>query len=126
MDTQNLYNKDGSVVELTANSFDLSQKKVVSPHFNGRMGLITIYAPWCGHCRKMVDTWKDLGSMFRYRFVMAALNVENDIGGNREVAHKFKVKQYPTVKFVDKNGKVKNFNGLLTRDDLLYFIGSKL
>ena len=31
MDTQNLYSKDGSVVELTADSFDLTQKKVVSP-----------------------------------------------------------------------------------------------
>lgn len=126
MEYENFYGgKSDAVVELTDEDFDLKNKKVKHDEFKNKMGLIMIYAPWCGHCRNMIDTWKDLAGQFRYRFAIGAVNSENISANNVNVVKGFKVKYYPTVKFVNKDGKIKRFDGLLTKDDLLYFISSK-
>lgn len=126
MQYENFYGGKGdAVIELTSTDFDLKKKQVKHDEFKNKMGLIMIYAPWCGHCRNMIDVWKDLAGQFRYRFVIGAVNSENINAKNVDVIKGFKVKYYPTVKFVNEKGKVTKFDGLLTKDDLLYFISSK-
>lgn len=126
MEYENFYEgKCNAVIELKSTDFDLKKKYVKHSEFEGKMGLIMIYAPWCGHCRNMIDVWKYLAAKFRNCFVIGAVNSENIIANNIDVIKSFKVKYYPTVKFVNEKGKVTKFDGLLTKDDLLYFISSK-
>lgn len=126
MEFENFYGKEGdAVIELRASDFDLSKKEIKHCDFKEKMGLIMIYAPWCGHCRNMIDTWKDLATQFRYRFTIGAVNSENINAKNSDILKAFKVKYFPTVKFINEKGKVRKFDGMLNKDDLLYFISSK-
>lgn len=126
MEYENFYDgEDDSVIELTTDDFDLKNKKIKNKQFENKMGLIMIYAPWCGHCRNMVNIWRELAGQFKYCFIIGAVNSENINSNNIDIIKSFKVKYYPTVKFVNTKGKIKKFNGNLTKDNLLYFISSK-
>ena len=44
------------VIVLTEETFDKSLQNISKPWF------VKIYAPWCGHCKRLAPTWDDLAS----------------------------------------------------------------
>ena len=121
---KNLYENNDAVINLNTRDFDLKNKKILNDDFKGKQGLFVVYAPWCQHCKEMSDMWKELANLYKYRFPIGAINSDDYSNRNEEVVHKLKVKYYPTFKFIDKNGKIKNFKGKTNKDDLIYFIES--
>ena len=58
MASPNEYMVDDDVIELTGNDFN--EKTLIKSEFKNRSSLIKFYAPWCGHCKKMVPDLKFL------------------------------------------------------------------
>lgn len=120
MDNQNLYSKYSGVIELT--NKDFKNTTVINKNFKDMYGLITFYAPWCIHCRQMVELWSDLALQFRNLFAIGAVNCEH----NTKTCINARIRYYPTIKFVTKKGNMHNYTGKIDRDSLIYFIYSKI
>jgi protein disulfide-isomerase A1 len=123
----NLYNKNIGVTELTINDFTINTNKITLNHklFNGKQGLIIFYAPWCAHCREIVPLWSYLGLSYSDNFVIAAVNCENKV--NQGINDKLNIKRiFPTIKFVNSDKLLVKYKGTYNKEDLIYFICSKI
>lgn len=67
-----------------------------------------MFAPWCGHCKSLEPAWtaaaKDFENSSRCR--IAHLDAET----HRDVANRYGVKGYPTLKFVKPDGTAEDYN----------------
>ena len=86
---------DGSYEELIAKA--AAEQKPI---------FIDVYTDWCGPCKMMskyVFTQKEVGDFYNDKFICYKLNAER--GEGPKIARKFAVSGYPTLLFLDKNGK---------------------
>lgn len=79
------------------------------------------YTTWCGPCKwmsKNVFTDASVGSYFNEKFVNVKINMEQ--GEGIELAKKYEVVAYPTLLFIDGNGKLMHVStGSRPADDFL-------
>ena len=124
--TDNIYDKYSEVIELTNKDFIMKNNELIlkNKNFKNVDGLIAFYAPWCGHCQNMRDMWSDLAIQFKFKFSIGAVNCENK--KNVSLTMRANIEQYPTIKYVDSNGRLYNIDKLNTKDDFIAFICSKL
>lgn len=100
--------RDGNVVVLSDLNFDATVK-------HGDW-FIKFYAPWCGHCKKMTEVWKELAALGKYNIA------ELDCIANTETANAFSVHGYPTILLL-RDGKLKDtFKGDRTIESLQKFL----
>ncbi|XP_078376471.1 putative protein disulfide-isomerase A4 isoform X1 [Oculina patagonica] len=66
--------------------------------------LVMFYAPWCGHCKAMKPEYTDAAKTMKDEEVSGALAAV-DATKATEVAKRFKIEGYPTVKYF-KDGEV--------------------
>ncbi|RHY27674.1 hypothetical protein DYB32_006624 [Aphanomyces invadans] len=59
--------------------------------------LVEFYAPWCGHCKSLSPTWDKLGAVFAGDDNVVIAKVDATATG--ELAKKFGVSGYPTIKY---------------------------
>ncbi len=126
LETKNLYTKFSGVIELTSTDFNITKNKVtvINKEFKDKYGLINFYAPWCSHCKKIVELWSDLAIQFKHQFIIAAVNCEKK--ENYEIRNKLRIQEYPTIKFVTKSGSIYDYHNGITKDDFIYYICTKL
>ena len=115
---KNLYTSYSGVLELTPRDFNL--KHITHNEFQDRPGLLIFYAPWCGHCQKMVKDISDLAIQFRYIFPIGTVNCENV--ANHTICQKFKIKSFPTILYQTPKNKLIKYTGERDKDSLLEFI----
>merc|ERR1712013_121838 len=77
------YNSD--VVELTSDNFD---EKVESGAW-----LVKLYAPWCGHCKRLKPTWDELATATKGDYNIGAVDCTTE----KELCGKHGVRGYPTI-----------------------------
>ncbi|GAB4488018.1 MAG: thioredoxin family protein [Saprospiraceae bacterium] len=84
---------------------------------------VDAYASWCGPCKRMAATvfpQEKVGSFFNANFVNLKIDMEKP--ENSEFAGKYPVSAYPTLLFIDANGKiVQKAVGAKDADQLLEF-----
>jgi len=79
--------------------------------------LVTFYAPWCGHCIKMVPEFKKAASILkRLGIKTAAVNSDDNHG----LAQKLGIRGFPTVRWV-YNGAWSEYKAERTSADLVVF-----
>ncbi|MCC6410745.1 MAG: thioredoxin family protein [Saprospiraceae bacterium] len=82
---------------------------------------VDAYASWCGPCKYMTsNVFPDAkaGEFYNKNFINLKIDMEKP--ENREFAGKYPVQAYPTLMFIDKNGKVVHKNvGALQVNDLI-------
>ena len=88
-----------AVTVLTASNFDsiaLDKSKDV---------LVEFYAPWCGHCKSLAPTYEKVAQTFAADKDVVIANVDADAAANKDLAQRFGVSGFPTIKFFPKNDK---------------------
>ncbi|KHF97557.1 putative disulfide-isomerase A6 [Gossypium arboreum] len=107
-----------SVVVLNADNFDevvLDETKDV---------LVEFYAPWCGHCKNLAPTYEKVALAFKMEEDVVIANLDAD--KHKDLAEKYGVSGYPTLKFFPKNNKAgEDYNGGRGLDDFVSFINEK-
>ena len=79
--------------------------------------LVSFYAPWCGHCIKMVPDVKKAATMLKAKGItVAAVNSDNEPG----LARSLGIQGFPAVKWV-YNGQITDYKGDRTAPDLVQF-----
>jgi protein disulfide-isomerase A1 len=109
--------EEGSgVLALTKDTFDDAVK-------NNKHLLVKFVAPWCGHCKALTPAYAaaakilaDSGSDIKLASVDATLE--------QELAQKFDVKGYPTIKFFSE-GTTLEYTGGRTQDDIVNWLKKK-
>lgn len=87
---------------------------------NGKVFLIAYFAPWCGHCKRLAPTWKELGEKVASKPDIRIAFIDCTV--HRDVCQKAEVKGYPTIKAVHKNEEYKVYRGPREVANLFDFI----
>lgn len=104
-----------SAIELTPDNWDEETA--------GKTVFIKMFAPWCGHCKKMKPDWDKL--MEEYAGSDTTLVADVDcINAGKEICDKNNVKGFPTIKYGSANS-LEDYKGGRSATDLKDF-ASKL
>ena len=83
--------------------------------------LVTFYAPWCGHCVKMVPEFKKTAtSLLRIGVRAAAVNSDANPG----LAQSLGIRGFPSVRFV-YNGQWSEYKGPRTAMEMTQWAGQQ-
>lgn len=99
----------GELVELNDQNFQsiaLSKEKNV---------FVMFYAPWCGHCHKMMPVWKEFSS--KYSLKGDTLIARLDATAYKDLAKKYKVHGFPTLRLFTKKNKTGTLEYKGNRDE---------
>lgn len=109
---------DDHVISLNDSNFDLltglHNNKTTEPW------LIEFYAPWCGHCRQLEPTFKQLANKLHQH-----VNIANVDGTQSpKLLQRYKIRGYPTIKLFYKD-EIIDYNGNRSLQDLVKYATSK-
>ncbi|KAK2996345.1 hypothetical protein RJ639_024949 [Escallonia herrerae] len=86
--------------------------------------LVEFYAPWCGHCKSLAPTYEKVATAFKLENDVVVANLDAD--KYKDLAEKYGVSGYPTLKFFPKNNKAgEDYDGGRDLDDFVTFINEK-
>ncbi|CAK8998190.1 Thioredoxin domain-containing protein (Membrane protein 23) (mp23) [Durusdinium trenchii] len=67
---------------------------------------VAFYAPWCGHCKRLVPVWEQLAQKLRGQIAVAKVDATSEEG----LANEFDVTGFPTLVLV-ASGKRYGYRG---------------
>ena len=121
MDISDLYEESEYIKELKCKDFNKKSNNLILKEKGNK--IIMFYLPSCKHCKDFITLWNDLAQRFNYTFSFYAINCDDITNDNDLLCSHFKLKTYPSIKYyLDKGNKIQNYDGLLDRDDLFYFL----
>ncbi|KAL5075703.1 hypothetical protein RYX36_014687 [Vicia faba] len=87
---------------------------------SGKNVLLEFYAPWCGHCKSLAPILDEVAVSFQSDpdVVIAKL----DATANDIPSETFEVQGYPTLYFRSASGKISQYDGGRTKEDIIEFI----
>eukprot|EP00823_Brevimastigomonas_motovehiculus_P009383 TRINITY_DN9049_c0_g1_i1.p1 TRINITY_DN9049_c0_g1~~TRINITY_DN9049_c0_g1_i1.p1 ORF type:complete len:358 (-),score=84.80 TRINITY_DN9049_c0_g1_i1:193-1266(-) len=117
------------ILALLASAVLASDILVLTPdNFDNEVGgdvpaLVEFFAPWCGHCKALLPEYESVATSFKGKAVKIA---QVDADANKELANKFEVSGYPTLKwFPAKSTTPETYSGERTAAGITQFINEK-
>lgn len=97
--------KKSNVVELSASDF--KDNKIINKNLKNKLGILKVYAPWCGYCTQMVSDVNFIADELKsVDFKVAALNFDNA----KDVSRQLSVSSLPAMFMIDKKGNLENIS----------------
>jgi len=97
------------VVVLTDDTFD---EKTATGDW-----LLEFYAPWCGHCKKLIPTYEELATKVKGQYNIAKIDCTVEKG----LATRYAVTGFPTIKFL-KAGQLYDYTGARVADAFVEYL----
>ncbi|KAM3728285.1 Protein disulfide-isomerase [Dirofilaria immitis] len=91
-----LYDGNYNVIELTESNFN---NKVLK---SDEIWIVEFFAPWCGHCQKLVPEYTKLANALKGIFKVGAV----DMTQHQSVGTPYNVQGFPTIKIFGVNKKI--------------------
>lgn len=113
-----LFSDKDNVLELTADNWDEEVRK------SSDFIIVEFYAPWCGHCKQLAPEWikaaKELNGIARVAAV--------DCDEHKDIASKYGVKGFPTIKVFKEGGTSEpvDYTDARTADGVVSFVKGAL
>ncbi|KAM7481759.1 hypothetical protein LguiB_006342 [Lonicera macranthoides] len=86
--------------------------------------LVEFYAPWCGHFKNLAPTYEKVATAFSMEEDVVIANLDAD--KYKDLAEKYGVGGFPTLKFFPKNNKAgEDYDGERDLEDFVSFINEK-
>ncbi len=128
---QDIYGENTGIIELKYKDFIFNKKNksLICNHpifKNIKKGIIIFYAPWCNHCINMYDDIIELSINYMNVFPIAVVNIEDIENKNDLLTSNAYVTKYPTMKVLNKNLILENYNNDLTKDNITYYINMNI
>lgn len=102
-----------NIIVLHKNDFDAKVTATGDPYF------VQFFAPWCGHCMRMMPTWDETAVELKGKVHIARVDCTID----PELKDKFRIRGFPTLKlFFD--GRVVEFHGARSKPAFVQFLES--
>lgn len=76
--------------------------------------------PGCGHCKSLAPIYERVAKAFKMEPECVVANMDATQG--EEIALKYDIKGYPTLKYFDKDGKVDEYQGGRSETDIVAFL----
>ena len=102
------------VLQLTTDNFQNAIEKGVT--------FIKFYAPWCGHCKRLVPTWTELSAKFIGNAGVRIAKVDCTLPEAKELCKQQEVNGFPTLLIYRNGEKLSEYNGSRSLDDLYEFV----
>ncbi|KAJ3671616.1 hypothetical protein LUZ60_007695 [Juncus effusus] len=87
---------------------------------SGKNVLLEFYAPWCGHCKKLAPILEEAAIALKDQEDVVIAKI--DATANDVPKDEFDVQGYPTMYFSSASGKLVQFDGGRTKEDIIEFI----
>ncbi|CAH0546273.1 unnamed protein product [Brassicogethes aeneus] len=84
---------------------------------DGGYWLVTFYAPWCGHCKRLEPIWLNVAQTLSKTNIRVG---KIDCTRFPSMATEFNIAGYPTIKFIKPDDEV-SYHGDKTKDDIINF-----
>ncbi len=106
----------GDVIEITDSTF--------MSYVNGsKMVMLKLFAPWCGHCKKLAPEYERAAKIAKTQNRPYAFG-QIDCTVHKVASEYFKIRGYPTLKIV-QNGKIDEYSGERTTEDIIKFMDDR-
>jgi protein disulfide-isomerase A1 len=103
-----------SVVVLTNDNFDSS--------LSGKHALVEFYAPWCGHCKRLLPEFEKAAEKVGASAVLGKV----DCTVEKTLASKFTIQGYPTIYWFVNGVQKEEYDGSRTADDIEKWINARI
>lgn len=112
--TLTVFAEDDVVVGTKDNFEDIIKKDELT--------FVKFYAPWCGHCKKMAGDFQEAATELKGKAVF----VDLDATVEKEVAQKYEVRGYPTLKLFSNGEVISDYKGGRTKDAIIKYVNNAL
>lgn len=124
---KNFYSIKDGIHELKYSDFNIKNKNISlkSKKFKNNKTLIIFYAPWCSHCKNIVNDIKELSLSNLNKFHINTVNINDIENKNHLLAEKIGIESIPTMMIL-KDNKLEKYDKPVNFENLFYYINMNI